>query len=200
MKNPRVDEYIKSAQPFARPILKKIRAIVHATVPEVTEDIKWGMPAFGYKGMFAGMAAFKKHCAFGVWRHRSIEALAGYEFGKDAMGSFGCLMSVDDLPSDTELRKILRAAKKLHDDGVREPKRKVTPPKNRVVVVPLALKKALAANKKAAAVFAAFPYSHKKEYVEWIVEAKRDETRDRRVVQAIEWLEAGKSRNWKYER
>jgi hypothetical protein len=198
-RNPEVDAYIAKAQPFAQPILKKLRTLVHETVPGVTEEMKWRTPHFTYKGMFAGMAAFKAHVIFGFWKHALMDGLTYRGEGKDAMGSFGCIKSLDDLPSDAAMRKLLRAAKKLNDDDVKMPARKVTPVKDRVVTVPPVFQKALTANKKAAAAFATFPYSHKKEYVEWIADAKKDETRDRRIAQAIAWIADGKGRNWKYE-
>jgi hypothetical protein len=201
-KHPAVDAYIAKAQPFAQPILKKIRALVHKHVPGVQEEMKWSSPHFNYKGMFCGMSAFKAHCIFGFWKSPllkdvSVPLKGG---GEGRLGEFrGRITSVDDLPSDAAIAKLLKAAKKLNDDGVKVPGRNVTAVKDRVVTVPPVFLKAIKANKKAHAAFEKFPYSHKKEYVQWVTEAKRDETRDRRITQAVEWMAEGKSRNWKYE-
>jgi len=198
-KNPAFDAYIAKAQPFAQPILRKLRTLVHKAVPGVTEELKWSTPHFTYKGMFCGMAAFKAHCIFGFWKSGLLPKI-GLRNGGAPLGAFRSkITSIDDLPSDASILKLLKAAKRLNDDGVELPKRKVKPVRDRVVTVPPAFMKAIKANKKAHAAFAKFPYSHKKEYVQWITEAKRPETRDRRVAQAIEWMAEGKSRNWKYE-
>ncbi|TAK19041.1 MAG: hypothetical protein EPO35_00670 [Acidobacteria bacterium] len=200
-KNPAVDAYIAKARPFAQPILKKLRTLVHKAVPGVTEELKWSSPHFGYKGMFCGMAAFKEHCIFGFWKHSLLEEIALKGNGQGAIGNFrSCITAIGDLPSDAAIIKLLKTAKKLNDDNVQLPKRKVNRSKNRVVRVPPVFMKAINANAKARAAFEKFPYSHKKEYVEWIADAKKPETRDRRIAQAIQWMAAGKSRNWKYER
>jgi hypothetical protein len=202
-KNPAVDAYIAKARPFAQPVLKKIRALVHKTVPGVTEEMKWSSPHFLYKGMFCGMAAFKEHCIFGFWKSPLLESVSVplKGDGEGRLGDFrGCITSVDDLPSDAAIVKLLKAAKKLNDDDIKLPKRKVTAVKDRVVTVPPAFRKAIKANKKAHATFEAFPYSKKKDYVEWITEAKTDATRDKRLGTTIEWLAEGKARNWKYEK
>jgi hypothetical protein len=198
-KNPSFDAYIAKARPFAQPILKKLRTLVHKAVPDVTEEMKWSSPHFAYKGMFCGMAAFKEHCIFGFWKQSLLPQLK-LKNGDAALGAFRTkITSLDDLPSDAVILKLLKAAKKLNDDDVKLPKRKVTPAKDRVLTVPPALMKAIKANKKAHATFEAFPYSKKKDYLEWITEAKTPETRDRRTATALEWLAEGKSRHWKYE-
>lgn len=196
--DPRVDDYIAKAQPFAQPILKHLRKIVHKACPGVEEEIKWKFPHFSYKGMFCGMAAFKAHCTFGFWKHQLLtEFLPSRD--KDAHGQFGCIKSLKDLPNDATLQRLIKAAKKLNDDDVKPAKRKVTPAKDRVVTVPPVFMKAIKANAKAKASFDAMPYSHKKEYVQWVTEAKTTPTRDRRIATAVEWMSEGKSRNWKYE-
>lgn len=199
-KNPAFDAYIAKARPFAQPILKKLRTLVHKAVPEATEELKWSSPHFAYKGMFCGMAAFNEHCIFGFWKHSLLEKTALKGNGQEAMGNFRSrITSIGDLPSDAAIIKLLKAAKKLNDDDVKLPKRKVTPAKDRVVTVPPAFMKAIKASKKAHATFEAFPYSKKKDYVEWITEAKTAETRDKRTKTAVEWMSEGKARHWKYE-
>jgi uncharacterized protein YdeI (YjbR/CyaY-like superfamily) len=194
--DPGFDEYIENAQPFARPILKRLRKVVHAAVPEVEENWKWSNPAFDYKGIFCSMAAFKEHCIFGFWKHQLLIDRGVIEPDDTILGHRGRITSVDDLPPDKELTRILKAAAELNDKGIKaeRPKAAPKPP----VKVPSYLKKALDGNKKAAATFAAFSPSHKREYVEWVTEAKSEETRNRRLVQAVEWMAQGKPRNWKY--
>jgi uncharacterized protein YdeI (YjbR/CyaY-like superfamily) len=200
-KDPRVDDYIDGAAEFARPVLKHLRKMVHTGCPDVEETLKWSMPAFMYKGMFCGMAAFKQHCTFGFWKDSllrdRIESIS--KTGEEAMGSFGRITSKGDLPVDKELLALIKAAAALNDAGVTVPrKKKVVGP--RELEIPADLAAALKKNRKAQVAFDGFSFSHRKEYVEWITEAKGEETRKRRLDTTLEWLVEGKSRNWKYER
>lgn len=191
----RIDTYIEKSPAYARPILAHLRSIVHAACPDVIETVKWGSPSFEYHGILCGMAAFKQHCAFGFWKHALvIEGASGQ--ARESMGSFGRLTSIADLPSRAVLVRYVKKAMKLNEDGVK-PIRAQTSPKVALPVHP-ALKAALSKNQKARETFAAFSPSHRREYVEWVAEAKREETRARRIASAIEWMAAGKPRNWKY--
>jgi hypothetical protein len=195
-KDKRVDAYIAKSAEFAQPLLKHLRAVVHEGCPEVVETIKWGMPSFEHKGPMCGMAAFKAHATCGFWKHDLV--VGGDPKALEAMGSFGRLQSLADLPSKSVLLRLVRKACKLNDDGVKSvrPKHSSKPaPKMHP-----ALKAALAKDKRAAATFEAFPPSHKREYLEWIAEAKQEATRERRIAQAIEWMAEGKSRHWKYQK
>ena len=194
--DPRFDEYIDKAQPFARPILKHLRKVVHAAVPEVVENWKWSNPAFDYKGIFCSMAAFKQHCIFGFWKHQLLIDRGVIKPDDTVLGHRGKITSVDELPSEKELSRILKAAAELNDKGIKveRPKTAPKPP----VKVPAYLKKALNGNKKAAATFAAFSPSHRREYVEWVADAKSEDTRNKRLAQAVDWMAKGKPRNWKY--
>jgi uncharacterized protein YdeI (YjbR/CyaY-like superfamily) len=199
-KDPRVDAYIAKAQPFAQPILKHIRKVVHAGCPGVQETIKWSHPHFDYKGIFAGMSAFKAHAGFGFWKGALLKGkVKGVPAGgDDAMGQFGRITSMADLPDERTLTNIVKAAAKLNDDNVAVPrvKSKPKPP----VKVPPYFTAALKKNKKALAAFEGFPPSHRREYVDWITDAKTVETRERRVETAVGWIAEGKGRNWKYEK
>lgn len=193
--DPRIDAYIAKSADFARPILEHLRKVVHAACPEVEETIKWGMPHFMHGGkILASMAAFKAHCAFGFWQR---DAVAGTGRNDEAMGQFGRIESMKDLPGRTELSRLVKKAAALIDSGerpVRVPKAAPKPPPEAPEDLLAALKRNAAARKT----FEGFAPSHRREYIEWIVEAKREETRARRLAQTIEWLQEGKSRNWKY--
>lgn len=191
----RIDAYIEKSGDFARPILEHLRQLVHKACPDVEETVKWGMPHFDYKGPICHMAAFKEHCAFGFWKH---ELLAGTELQRTAMGSFGRITSLKDLPKDKEIVALIHQAMELNEKGIKVPKKPATVKGE--VVVPKALTAALSKNKTAKAAFDKFSPSHRREYSEWIAEAKTDATRDKRIATALEWLSEGKSRNWKYER
>ena len=194
-RDPRIDAYIDHAAPFAQPILTLVREVVHEGCPNVEETIKWSMPTFLYAGgILCGMAAFKQHASFGFWKHALV---VGEGEPRDGMGSYGKLAVVADLPPKRTLLAHIRKAIKLNEDGVKSPARKATP--KPPPELPETLAAALKKNKAAQAVFDAFPPSCKREYIEWIVEAKREETRSKRVVQAVEWMAEGKRRNWKYE-
>ena len=203
--NPRVDVYINNAQPFAQPILEHLRELVHKACPNVVESIKWSRPFFEYKGVILGnLSAFKEHCSFGFWGEEIGAVLREAEVVQDGgMGSLGRITSVKDLPSNKQMLDFLRQAVGFIDRGeYTSPiaaRNKVVKAPKAPIEVPPEFTKALKANKKASAVFTAFSPSCKREYTEWIAEAKRPETRDKRIAQAVEWIAEGKQRNWKYQ-
>jgi uncharacterized protein YdeI (YjbR/CyaY-like superfamily) len=187
----RIDAYIAKAAPFAQPILTRLRDTVHEVCPEVEEGMKWSSPHFGYRGMLCGMAAFKEHCSFGFWKGSLIVPDAD----RDAMGHFGRLTRLADLPPKRVLIGYIKKAMELNEKGVRV--ERVRPTRRRVTVPPV-LQRALKQNRAARTSFENFSPSHRREYVEWISEARTDATRQRRVATAIEWMADGKPRNWKY--
>jgi uncharacterized protein YdeI (YjbR/CyaY-like superfamily) len=209
-RDPRIDVYIERAAPFARPILRHMRGLVHQACPEAEETIKWGMPAFVHHGLMCSMAAFKSHCAFGYWLGELVLREAGGMPSRsgEAMGDYGRITALTDLPKDSLVLRHIRYAAKLNEQGVKrkaggvragEGKVAAVAEKSRTLEVPAALTKVLKGNAKARATFEAFSYSHRKEYVEWISEAKTQPTRDKRVATTVQWLEEGKFRNWKYK-
>ena len=198
---PRIDAYIEKSADFAKPILSHIRKLVHKACPNVDETIKWGMPYFDYKGsVLCNMASFKQHCAFGFWKASIMKDPEGIfnKDGKNAMGQFDRVTSLKDLPSDKILIAYIKEAAKLNEEGVKLPGRERLAPKD-IPACP-ELTTALKKNKKAQATFEKFPPSHKREYIEWITEAKTEATRDKRIATTMQWLTEGKSRNWQYER
>ena len=197
-KDPRVDAYIAKSADFAKPILSHIRGLVHAACPEVEETLKWGFPHFVHRGMLCHMAAFKEHCKFGFWKRELIFKGKGPdEPGNKAAGRFGRITAISDLPTKRVLTAYIKEAVRLNETGVKLPP-KTRPKERKPLVVPACLRHALKSNEKAQAAFENFSYSHKKEYVEWITEAKTEETRMKRLETAIQWMGEGKSRNWKY--
>jgi uncharacterized protein YdeI (YjbR/CyaY-like superfamily) len=202
-KDPRVDAYLEKVAPFAREVLTHLRELVHATCPEIEETWKWSFPVFMYKGaILCNMAGFKEHCAFGFWKAALMENDEKVLSVKDreGMGHLGKITSLKDLPKDATLKKYIKAAMKLNEDGVKLPARKkASEADKKQLPVPGYLTETLAAHPKAKAAFEAFSYSHKKEYIEWITEAKTETTRNKRMATMMEWLTEGKSRNWKYE-
>lgn len=203
-KDKRIDDYIKRAKPFARPVLNHLRELVHQACPEVSETIKWGMPSFEHQGPMFGFAAFNQHCAVGFWKASLMKdpqkILTTRQEEKSAMGNLGSIKSLDDLPSDKVMLAYIREAVRLNEEGVKLVRKK--PAGRKELVIPKELTDALSQpnNKKAKAVFNAFSDSHKREYAEWISEAKTEVTREKRLLTTIEWLEEGKARNWKYSR
>jgi uncharacterized protein YdeI (YjbR/CyaY-like superfamily) len=193
--DPRIDAYIARSAEFARPILTHIRKLVHATCPDVEETMKWSFPHFQYKGMLCSMAAFKEHCAFGFWKGALV--IEGAPEAERGMGQFGRITRLADLPPPKVLTGYIKKAMKLNDDGVKTPAR-AKPKTPRELVIPDDLASALQGNHQAQAAFEKFSPSHKREYVEWITEAKTQATRSKRLATAIEWMAEGKSRNWKY--
>lgn len=194
--DPRVDAYIAKSADFAKPILAHLRAAVHEACPDTEETIKWSSPTFLYKGkMLASMAAFKAHATFGFWRGK--EVLGDSKAEMEAMGQFGRIASLGDLPAPAVLAEIIRKGMAVTDAGPapRQPKH----PSRRPIAMPDDLAEALARNAEASATFDSFPPSAQYDYLEWVTEAKRPETRAKRIAQSIEWLAEGKRRHWKYE-
>jgi hypothetical protein len=196
MTDPRVDAYIEQAQPFARPILKRLRTLVHRACPDVRETMKWSFPHFDYKGMYCSMAAFKAHCSFGFWKHGLLARQGLVPADRDGMGSFGRFTSTAAMPSDAAFVRVLGAAKALNDAGVRvaRPRPKPKPP----LRVPPYVRAAVRKRKGAAAAFDVLTPSHRREYVEWVVDAKTAETRERRLGKMVAQLVKGQSLNAKY--
>jgi uncharacterized protein YdeI (YjbR/CyaY-like superfamily) len=198
----RIDAYILNANEFAQPILIHLRALVHAAYPEVEETIKWGFPHFDYKGeMMCRMAAFKQHAVFGFWKANLMKDPILHQTAKSevAMGHLGRITSLSDLPSDKKLIAYIKEAMKLNDQGIKvqkKEKQKDLEP----IQTPDYFQSALKKNKSAQKTFVLLSPSCKKEYVDWITDAKTEVTRNKRLTQAIEWMAEGKKRNWKYEK
>jgi uncharacterized protein YdeI (YjbR/CyaY-like superfamily) len=201
-KDPRIDKYIERAAEFAKPILKHFRQLIHKTCPDVQETVKWGFPHFDYKDApMASMASFKQHCAIGFWKASLFDdaaKLVGMAKTEEAMGHLGRITALKDLPKDSVLTRYIKNAMKLNDEGIKlPPKPKVT---NKTIEIPEYFSKALSKNKKAQKTFEEFSPGNKREYLTWIMEAKTEETRTRRLETALEWISEGKSRNWKYQK
>jgi uncharacterized protein YdeI (YjbR/CyaY-like superfamily) len=194
-KDPRVDAYIAKAGDFAKPLLRHLRQLVHTACPDVQETMKWSVPHFDYKGMMCGMAAFKSHCKFGFWKSSLV--LDGPS-DSDAAGQFDRITSLADLPPDSTLVRYVKKAAALNDAGVKAAKKPTAPKKP--LPLPPDFAAALKKNRAAKQTFDAFSPSHRREYIEWVTEAKTDTTREKRLQTSVTWLKAGKARNWKYER
>jgi len=193
--DPRIDAYIAKSADFARPLLAQVREVVHAACPQVEETLKWGMPSFTWRGkILCGMAAFKQHMTLWFWEGRAI---VGDDKGGEAMGQFGRITKKSELPGRRELAAYVKQAMARVEAGASLPPKKKPAPKAELPV-PDDLTAALRKNAKARATFERFAPGYRRDYIEWIVEAKRDETRQRRVAQTVEWMAEGKSRNWKY--
>lgn len=199
-RDPRVDAYIAKSADFAKPVLRHFRDIVDEACPGAEETIRWSTPSWQYSGaLLCSMAAFKQHCTYNFWK-APLLVFRGKPvgFGKDAQ--FGRITSLADLPQRSALVKLVKQAAKLNADGVKESVMSASGPRQarKALPTPAVLTRALAANKKARETFESFPPSQKREYIEWITEAKREETRAQRLASTLEWLAQGKPRNWKY--
>lgn len=196
--DPRIDAYIAKSPEFAKPILTHIRTVVHTACPDVEETMKWSTPHFYYEGqMLCGVAAFNEHAAVNFWKAALIEGL-GPDSGGNSRGNLGKLRSVKDLPGKRQLSGYIKAAMKLNEAGVTVKRPRMAPKLE--AQAPKELTAALAKNTRAKASFGAFSAGQRREYCEWIGEAKREETKAARVAQAVEWIAEGKTRNWKYQR
>jgi len=195
--NKQFDAYIAKSPDWAQPILARLREIVHEACPEVEEELKWSSPSFMYHGIMCGMVAFKEYATFHFWKG---ELVTGTPLGANGMGAaaqFGRMTSLKDLPPKKTLVAYIKKAMKLNEEGV-----KVDRPKKKrpTLAMPDDFLSAIKKNKKASASYESFSPSHRREYIEWVSDAKTDATRGKRVTQAVEWMAEGKSRNWKYQR
>ncbi len=198
----RVDAYIAKSAEFARPILSHLRKIVHKGCPGVTETVKWGMPFFEYGGQIVcNMAGFKEHCSLGFWKASLLKDPEGVLNikNKESMGHFDRIGSLKDLPADKVMVALVKEAALLNEQGIRKA-RPAAKAAKAALPEPAGLTAALKKNKKARTAFDAFPPSHRREYIEWITEAKTEATREKRIATTVEWLLEGKSRNWKYQK
>lgn len=184
----RIDQYIKNSADFARPILEHLRKVIHNAHPGIEESMKWSFPHFGYKGIVCSIAAFKNHCSFGFWKASLMKK--NYRLDK--------ITSLKDLPGDSEIVSSVLEAIALNEQDVKI-KKEPSAPKS-TIEIPEDFRKMLSKNKIAKEKFESFSPSHKREYLEWIVEAKTEETRKKRMGTAIEWMSEGKSRHWKYQK
>ena len=200
--DPRIDAYIAKSQPFAQPILNHLRELVHKVCPDVAETVKWGMPFFDHHGLMCQMAAFKQHATFGFWKGNLLDdpaqKLIVGEGENAAMGHLGRITSLADLPEEKILTGFIRQAMKLKEAGVKvASKPKAAKPE---IPVPDFIAAALNADPAAQKHWDAFAPSHRREYLEWITEAKTDTTRQKRLATMLEWLAEGKQRHWKYQK
>ena len=198
-KDSRVDAYIAKSADFAKPVLNYLRQVIRVACPDVEETIKWGFPHFMYKGMLCSMAAFKQHCAFMFWHRAMRDAMDDQDQREQGMGQLGRITRVADLPSASELKRKVKAAMELNEKGIKSP-RPVRAKSAKKLNVPADFAGALRNKIKAKAAFDDFSPSHRNEYIEWITEAKRPETRVKRIAIAVQWIAQGKSRDWKYQR
>lgn len=197
-KDKRIDKYIENAAAFAQPILLHLRNVIHKACPQITENIKWGMPCFEFHGILCNMASFKNHCTFGFWKASLMKdkILMQNAQSETAMGHLGKLTSLKDLPSDKKITSWITEAMILNEKGIKVEKTK--PSKAKELIVPNYFIKELKKNKMAFQTFEKFSQSHKNEYVQWITEAKTETTKEKRIQQAINMLSEEKPRNWKY--
>jgi uncharacterized protein YdeI (YjbR/CyaY-like superfamily) len=192
-RDPRVDAYIDESEPFARPILKHLRKVIHAGCPDVEETMKWNFPHFMHHGILCSMASFKQHCAFGFWRASLLKNRGGKS--AEAMGQYGRLTSINDLPPERNLIAVVKQAAKINERGVHVRRLRAPRPAART---PADLAAALRNNRKALATFQGFSPGNRRDYIEWITDAKGEGTRKRRLETAVVWMAEGKPRNWKY--
>lgn len=198
-KDPRIDTYIEKSADFAKPVLVHLRHLIHESCPGIEETVKWGFPHFEYKGTVCSMAAFKQHCVFSFWKSVLMKDSHNLfqKVGKTAMGQMGQIKSLADLPKDEVLRAYLHEAYELNENNIKLPAREKTA-QTKELEIPSYFTDALSGNQEALETFQNFSYSNKKEYIEWLTEAKTEETRSKRLATTLEWLEEGKTRMWKY--
>jgi uncharacterized protein YdeI (YjbR/CyaY-like superfamily) len=199
--NTKIDNYIASKPEFAQAILVKIREMVHSILPQVEETIKWNSMCFEHKGLVCSCAAFKQHCVFGFWKHELMRAEFPDLGSTDKiMYQIGKMSSVKDVPTKTKMKKWVQYAAMLNEKGIATKRDKKT---NAEIVqhqMPEDFDKALRKNKKLLNIFEAMPPSHKKEYITWIADAKREETKNARIEKALNLIAEKQDLNFKYRK
>lgn len=196
----KVDEYIEKSPDFAKPILDYLREIIHEACPDAEEAIKWKFPTFMYKGkILCSITAFKQYCSLGFWLHQEMKTLQEIEINteKSSMFSLGKITCLEDLPSQSQLKRAIKEAMELTDMGV---KMKKAPPSRIEMEIPDYFQSALDAQPKTKEIFEKASPSFRKEYIAWLTEAKTEATRNKRLEQSLEWIAEGKGRNWKYQK
>lgn len=195
--NKQFDAYIAKSPDWAQPILTRLREIVHEACPDVDEEFKWSAPTFMHHGIMCGMVAFKEYVTFHFWKGELVTGTALGANGEGTAAQFGRLTTLKEVPPKKTLVPLIKKAMKLNEDGV-----KVDRPKKKrpTLAMPDYFMAAIQKNKKALASYEQFSPSHRRDYIEWIVDAKTDATRDKRIAQAVEWMAEGKARHWKYQR
>jgi uncharacterized protein YdeI (YjbR/CyaY-like superfamily) len=184
---------IQQAAEFARPICEQLRAIIHRSAPELRETIKWGNPCFEGRGPICGMAAFQKHVRLFFFKGAHVPDPEGvFEDGKDnPSGRSMRFSSIQEIPVK-KLERLIRAAAKMNAEGKARPTKRTPRPE---LPLPNEFSAALKRAPKAQAYFKTLPPSCRREYIEWISTAKKDQTRERRLAAAIEMLSQGKRHN-----
>lgn len=202
MKYTSFDQYIDLQADFARPILQHLRTLIRSACPDGIEEFKWNFPHFTYKGVIlCHLGAFKSHLSVGFWLSAIMDDPDGIlqTSERESMGNLGRIKRMEDLPAPEVLVRYVHHAMDLIDQGRKLPSVKEKP-KDRTLSIPKILETMLDANPKAKGTFESFSYSAKKDYTLWIDEAKTEATKIKRATQAVEWLEEGKKRHWKYEK
>lgn len=202
-KDPRIDAYIAKSADYAKPILKRLRKLIHAGCPQVEETIKWSSPFYMYAGsILCCTPAFKQHTAIIFWHRALPKSLGEVGLHKQSLARFRRLTDISDLPEDAVVKRLVEIAAAMNEEGPQSRMARVGAARKKkpAAKVPADLQAALNKNRKARATFDRFPPGRRREYIEWITEAKREDTRKKRLATAIEWLAEGKSRNWKYEK
>ncbi|HWB03022.1 MAG TPA: YdeI/OmpD-associated family protein [Verrucomicrobiales bacterium] len=191
-----VAAWMEQLSDFARPMIERIYKIIRKAAPQLEEGIRWSSPTFIGRGLVCSFAAFQKHVTLVFWRGAELNDTTGlltHGQGRSAMRSakFTSLDQIDD----KVIRTWVTAAVALDKDPA---KPKPKPQKRPEAAVPKVLAAALSRNPKARGAFDAMPPSHRREYCEWIAEAKQEATVQRRVEKTIEKLSAGEGLHDKY--
>lgn len=203
MNNSDIDKYITNAADFAKPILAHWRRLIHERCPEVIEVLKWGIPHFEYKNenIFV-IASYKNHCSFSFLKESLMTdpRLKANKELKPIQKFLGKVTKQENLPPDEEFIAMLDEAVQLNEKGIKIQREKPANEKPKVFETPDYLLAALIAKPKAKEVFDSKSNSFRKEYIIWITDAKTDETRQKRISEALEWIAEGKGRFWKHQK
>lgn len=182
-------KYIEQMPDFAQKICKKLRSIILKADPAIREDWKWG-PNYNCNGMVCGYGGFTQHVKFTFFNGSEMKD-PKHIFNHCVNNEFSRSIKYTDVLQIDEktLTSYIRESIEINKNGF---KRIV---KNKTVELPEFLEKRIRKNKAAFTFFDNLSYGYKKDYVEWVTTAKREETRDERIEKLIKKCEMGKKMN-----
>src|SRR5438270_1264994 len=180
-----VNDSLANAPEGTRPILVRLRRIFRQASPKLEEAIKWGVPCYLFKGPVGGFAAYKQHVSWGLWKSRALNDPEGL-LGRGVSVMAGKITKVSEIPPAAKIIALIEQVIALNEAGIKSPK----PPEPELPAdFAAAMKKA----GKAARHYAAFTPARKWQYVNWVTQAKRAETRAKRIEIAVERIGEGKT-------
>jgi hypothetical protein len=194
-----INQYMAELPEWQRRMLVRLRQLIHEAAPEVEEAWRWDKPHFDNAGIMVGLCAFKEHVA--VWFHKGallkdtkklFEATARTE----EKGMRAYKLHEGDKINEAAFLDLVKQAVAVNDKGT---KLREAKPTKKALVVPEDLEQVLRKDPTAWANWEAFPVGHRRAYVEWVTDARQEETRKRRIAQSLEKIREGEQQEERHQ-